>query len=166
MCIRDRVGYQFSELLAGVVSVGESALRFTLALGLGITSAGASLFGADEYAENTMNAAEGWLSESWTQQMREGMQNTFNADAQDMRSGKYSFLFGQILPGVVIAASTGGAGAGTMLGAGTSSGYSAYAVFGEMCIRDSSHPGRPKHKWSRFVPALPDTSRNFAVIHS
>ena len=128
----DQVGYQFSELLAGVVSVGESALRFTLALGLGITSAGASLFGADEYAENTMNAAEGWLSESWAQQMREGVQNTFNADAQDMRSGKYSFLFGQILPGVVIAASTGGAGAGTMLGAGTSSGYSAYAVFGAM----------------------------------
>ncbi len=126
----DQFMYQLSEITAGVISVGESALRFTIALGLGLTSAGAYLFGADEYAEDTMDIAEGWLSESWAQQMREGAQKTFKADARDMRNGKYSFLFGQILPGVVIAASTGGAGAGTMLGAGTSSGYSTYAVFG------------------------------------
>ena len=75
----DQFMYQLSEIGIGIVSVGESALRFTLALGLGLTSAGASLFGADEYAENTKNAAEGWLSESWAQQMREGAQNTFNA---------------------------------------------------------------------------------------
>ena len=126
----DQFMYQLSEITAGVISVGESALRFTIALGLGLTSAGAYLFGADEYAEDTLNIAEGWLSESWAQQMREGAQKKYKADAQDMRFGRYSFLFGQILPGVVIAASTGGAGAGTMLGAGTSSGYSAYAVFG------------------------------------
>ena len=64
--------------------------------------------------------------------MREGAQNTFNADAQDMRIGKYSFMFGQILPGVVIAASTGGAGAGTMLGTGASTGYSTYAIVGAL----------------------------------
>lgn len=126
----DQFMYQLSEIGAGIVSVGESALRFTLALGYGAFSAGASLFGSDYWADEWKEDAEGWLSESWAQQMREGAQNEFNADARDMRYGKYSFLFGQILPGVVIAASTGGAGAGTMLGAGTSSGYSAYAVFG------------------------------------
>lgn len=128
----DQLGYYFSELLAGVVSVGESALRFTLALGLGLTSAGASLFGADEYAEDTKNAAKGWLSESWAQQMREGAQDMFKADAGDMRAGRKYFIAGQILPGVIIAASTGGAGAGTMLGAGASTGYSTYAIVGAL----------------------------------
>lgn len=127
----EQMGYGASEILAGIISVGEAALRFTFAVGYGMFSAGASLFGADDAADDWKKRGEGWLAESWSQDFREGAQKLFHADARDMKYGQYSFMFGQMLPGVVLAVATGGGGAGAMLGA-TSGGYGSYAVFGAM----------------------------------
>ncbi len=127
----EQMGYQASEILAGIISVGEAALRFTAAVGYGLFSAGASLVGSEYWADDWKKRGEGWLSESWSRDFREQMQAELNADSKDMKMGQYSFMLGQLLPGVVIAASTGGAGVGSMLGA-TSSGYGSYAVFGAL----------------------------------